>query len=130
MYKLNPLREARKPLTMLRACSCLLMNQFVTPGFGSLMAGRILEGILQLTIALIGFGLFIGWFLEVMFVLYSQIGDSPVNSLPYPWLGKVALIIFAIAWLFAWVTSISVVLEARRRETNKPPFLPLPPRNG
>src|SRR4051794_33663325 len=124
------LREARKPVTAARAYSCVLMNQFATPGLGSLMAGRFLEGSIQLVIALLGFGLFLGWFGQNMYVLYSQIGDAPVNAPPFPWLGKVALIIFTTSWLLAWITSISVLREAKRNESNKPPFITPPPKIG
>jgi hypothetical protein len=128
--KIFSLQEARKPLTPTKAWSCLLMNQFATPGLGSLMGGRFLEGTVQLIIALVGFGLFVGWFLQILYVMYSQIGSSPLDAPPFPWLWKVALIIFGTSWLLSWITSISIVREARRKEANKPPFLPLPPRNS
>ena len=69
-------------------------------------------------------------FVQNLYALYSQIGDSPVNAPPYPWLGKVALIVFGTSWLLSWITSISVLREAKRNESKKPPFIPPPPKIG
>lgn len=119
-------RPARKPLNRAKARNCVLINQCATPGLGSLLAGRFLAGTGQLIVALAGFGLFIAWFVQVMTKFYSLINDSSGDTRMDFLLMKLGLIIFAIAWLWAWFTSISVMREAKRnaeRELKAPPKL-------
>src|SRR5256885_1724889 len=119
-------RPARKPLSRSKASNCVLINQCATPGLGSLLAGRFLAGIGQLIVALTGFGLFIAWFVQVMIKFYSLINDSSSDTRMDFFLLKLGLIIFAIAWLWSWFTSISIMREAKRNaelELNAPPKL-------
>jgi hypothetical protein len=110
------------------AVNCLLVNQFATPGLGSLMARRFLEGAVQLTMAVVGFGFYIGWFVQLMITTYRQSVDLPPQSSPYPWMGKAGLIVFAASWLLAWVTSLSVLRQSRRTEIGTQPDQSPPPR--
>ena len=105
------------------------MNQLATPGLGSLIARRYLSGIGQLVLAIAGFVLFLLWFVGVMRQFYGQIeGNVEVKSVA--WLGLAGLGLFAAAWVWALVTSISLLREARRnrdalfREDPQPPPLP------
>ena len=119
-------RPARKPLSLSKANNCVLINQCATPGLGSLLAGRFLAGTGQLIVALAGFGLFIAWFVQVMIKFYGLINDSAPDSRMDFQLLKLGVIIFAIAWLWAWFTSISVMREAKRnaeQELKAPPKL-------
>jgi len=61
------------------------------------------------------------WFIQVFMQIYRQMNELPPQPSPYPWLGKVGLIIFASAWLLSWITSISVLRESRRNEAAQPP---------
>ena len=103
------------------AANCLIVNQLATPGLGSLMAGRLVAGTVELALSLVGFGCVMGWFFEVFVQLYRQINELPPEPPRYPWLGKVGLIIFGAAWLLSWITSISVVREASRNQKDEPP---------
>jgi len=109
-----------KPAT---ARNCFLVNQFATPGLGSLMGGRILAGTGQLLLALIGFALVIYWFLRTMQEYYSLISsDAPTVS--YAKFGLAGVLFFAAAWLWSLLTSISLIRKAKEQEPKNPPELP------
>ena len=103
------------------AATCLLLNQFATPGLGSLMVRRWVAGTGQLLLALAGFCLLVGWFLQVSIQFYRLLASLPETPPRYPWLGKVGGLLFLAAWLWAGVTSLSVLKQAR---LNTPPRLP------
>ena len=107
--------SAKKPLNRTTARNSFLINQFATPGLGSLMAGRWVAGIGQLVLAVIGFCLLVAWFLTVMRQVYQQInGEPPAGS--NAWLGQMGAVVFGAAWLWSLVTSLSLMREARELE--------------
>jgi hypothetical protein len=77
------------------------------------MAGRRLAGLGQLLLALAGFGMVMGWFVQLAIKTYRLVNDLPEHPQAYPWLGKAGLLLFIGAWLWAGVTSISVWRTAR-----------------
>jgi hypothetical protein len=112
--------SAGKPLDRTTARNCFLINQFATPGLGSLMARRYVAGAGQLLLALIGFGLVVAWFISVMSRLYQQVeGGSSSGSAG--WLGEAGAVAFAASWLWSLVTSLSLLREAREKERHVPP---------
>jgi len=119
---------ARKPLTSAMARNAVLINQFATPGLGSIIAGRYLSGAGQLLLALAGFSLFIVWFVAIMHQFYGQIqGDVEVKSVG--WIGWAGLTVFAAAWFWALLTSLSIMREVKRNHAAiftqpQPPPLP------
>lgn len=118
----------RKPLTTGTARNAALINQLATPGMGSLMAGRYVSGAGQLTLAVTGFVLVITWFIAVMRQFYGQI-EGNVEVTPVGWIGLTGVGIFAAAWLWSLVTSISLIREACRNRSAQinqtaPPPLP------
>jgi hypothetical protein len=107
------------------------MNQFATPGLGSLMGGRILPGIGQLFLALLGFALVLVWFLRTMKEYYSLMTED-VTEVSYAKYFLAGALFFAAAWLWSLLTSISMVRQAKTpipslpsatppRITNPPP---------
>lgn len=111
-----------KPLDRITARNCFLANQCATPGLGSLMAGRRAAGIGQLFVAVAGFALVILWFVLRMSQLYNQIfNDAQPQSVA--WAGEVGAAIFAAAWLWSLVTSLSVLRQARSSPSATPPKL-------
>jgi len=104
------------------------MNQLATPGLGSLMARRYLAGTVQLLLAITGFGLVMGWFVQMTVKTYRLVSDLPPEPDRYPWLGKTGALIFFAAWLLSWPTTISVLRQARKEEADKPPVRPIPPK--
>ena len=91
------------------------MNQFATPGLGSLMARRFVAGAGQLGIFLVGFVLFVAWFVDEMRQFY---GLMFTDSVPHVrnWLVFVGVGLCALGWLWALVTSLSLMREAKRIE--------------
>jgi 4a-hydroxytetrahydrobiopterin dehydratase len=88
-----------------------MLNQLATPGLGSLAARRWQAGAGQLALALAGFALIMVWFVRVMIGFYGQIsGGEPVLAD-----GRLGLIgggLFALAWGWSWVTSLSLLRES------------------
>ena len=97
------------------ARNALLVNLLVCPGVGSLIAGRIGVGLLQLAMAGTGFTLVMVWFVNLMTRYYGLMfgdgRDSATVSGGF-WIAGAAL--FALAWLWALATGLSLVREASR----------------
>ena len=111
-----------KPLDLARARNCFLINQLATPGLGSLMAGRPVAGIGQLLVAVAGFVLVMVWFALRMSQLYNEVvNDAQPQSAA--WAGEAGAALFAAAWLWSLVTSLSVLRETRTSEPALPPKL-------
>jgi len=109
------LSSPRAPLSPARARNCAILNQFATPGLGSLMARRIVAGAGQLTLAVIGFALFCAWFVDVLRQFYGMI-NSDADPQLHPWLALAGIGTFALAWVWALFTSFSLLREAKRNE--------------
>ena len=86
------------------------------------MAGRPVAGIGQLLVAVAGFVLVMLWFALRMSQLYNQVvNDAQPKSAA--WAGEAGAALFAAAWLWSLVTSLSVLREARTSEPAPPPKL-------
>ena len=104
------------------------MNQLATPGLGSLMARRYVAGTVQLLLAIAGFCLVIGWFAQLMAGIYHSVSGASDESAHYAWMGKSGALIFILAWLLSWPTTISILREARENEAQQPLPRPIPPK--
>ena len=91
----------------------LLLNQFATPGLGSLMARRWGAGIGQLLVAGAGFLMFVGWFIRTLIGYYSLIGGATPPPMSYT-LAIAGIATFAVSWFWSLATSISLLREAAR----------------
>jgi len=92
------------------------------------MGGRVLVGLCQLFLAIIGFVFFIMAFLQVMRVYYSLGDEDTIVSAP-PSYGRYLLpfvLFFGAAWLWSLLTSISLIRNAKVPEP--PPPGSIPPR--
>ena len=109
------LKILKGPLTPSRAKGCLAANLFLTPGLGSLLARRFVAGAGQLGVFLVGFVLFVVWFVDEMRQFYGLMFS---DNEPHPrhWLGIAGVGICAFAWLWSLVTSLSLMREAKRNE--------------
>ncbi len=107
--------EIKSPvLTRKKAVRCVLMNLLATPGLGSVMARRWFAGIGQLVLSLVGFVLMMVWFYELVIVqFYGQINGNVVVR-PVGWIGLTGAILFAIAWFWSLVTSLSISQEVSK----------------
>lgn len=108
-------RPKRKAVSHTAARNAALVNQFATPGLGSLMAGRWLAGMGQLLLAVAGFVLVVMWFVGTMNQLYDQMDGNPTPH-PVTRIGEAGTALFVVAWFWALVTSISLVMRAKSDE--------------
>jgi 4a-hydroxytetrahydrobiopterin dehydratase len=100
-----------KPLNRATARNAALLNLLATPGLGSLLARRWIAGGGQLLLAVAGFSLFLVWFVKEMIQYYGQItGDVEVQ--PIGRFLVAGLVLFASAWFWSMVTSLSLIREA------------------
>jgi 4a-hydroxytetrahydrobiopterin dehydratase len=89
-----------------------MLNLLATPGLGSLMARRWIAGGGQLALAIVGFVLVVAWFVKIIGPYYDMMfSDSP--QAPINWrIGGWGAALFALAWVWSLVTSISLFREA------------------
>lgn len=98
-----------------KVTALILVNQLVTPGAGSLIAGRWV-GYPQLALATTG-TLFICLFFFGFMADTWNLGRAPSEFGRYgPW-GKIGVVTFAISWFWTLATSISMFREAARKKT-------------
>lgn len=103
--------SGRAKISHTKARNAALLNQFGTPGLGSLIAGRWIAGAGQLALAIAGCGVVLIWFVKEMHQLYGQIdGDVVVQPIGHIFL--IGAIVFAAAWFWSLITSISLIQEA------------------
>jgi hypothetical protein len=107
-----------KVLSRASARNCVLINQLATPGLGSLMAHRYLAGTGQLLLALIGFGLIVTWFVLLMIQIVHQADEEGGLVGSVAWLGELGAAVFAVSWVWAMMTSLSLIRDAK---ANEPP---------
>lgn len=121
-------RPNLKTVSRTAARNAALINQFATPGLGSLMAGRWLAGTGQLLLALAGFVFVIVWFIETMGQAYDQI-TGEVTPHSAAGVGETGAGLFLLAWFWALVTSISLVTRAKSEEPAASQTIPTPTAN-
>lgn len=115
--RMKPSSPAAKPISRAKARNAAILNQLATPGLGSLLAGRWIAGTGQLILFLIGFAVFIIWFIEQMTQFYGQIADDvPVKPIWY--LFRISVALTGASWLWSLVTSINLLRQA---EADVPP---------
>jgi len=110
-----------QPMSQTKAWICALINVLASPGLGTLLARRLVVGTIQLTFAIIGCLLVMGWFVQKMRLLYGQMFGTTIPLDAGNQLGKWGVIFFGIAWLWALISSIQIVLSA-------PKSSPVPPK--
>ena len=100
------------------------MQNLATPGIGSLKARRIFAGACQLALAVASCLLVCAWAVGWSYRIYeAQLGDTiPKNS--YGWLLKWAIACFGLSWLWAMITCVSLVLQAKAAERRNPQKIP------
>jgi hypothetical protein len=91
------------------------------------MGRRWIAGSGQLIVCVLGFIFVLVWFLKIMGQYYGQItGDVVVK--PVGWIGAIGAGLFALAWCWSLVTSLSLLSQAKKDEVlapkeNSPPKL-------
>lgn len=90
------------------------INQFATPGLGTILAGKFLAGVMQLAFAVGGFALLMFWFYSLFQAMLSG-GEAGPSS---EW--ELGLALFAVGWILSLITSLKLI---RNAQTKKPPKL-------
>ena len=122
----SPPALPKPPLDRDRAKTCLWSN-LACPGTGSWIAGRRVTGALQFTLATCAFLLSIAWgvwFLSEwaragklpFLVIYDNGGVLPPGYLKFLFIGLGSLGLFALALGWAFLTSLLICREAKRKE--------------
>jgi hypothetical protein len=118
--------SAGAPADSVTARNCFLVNQFATPGLGSIMGRRFLAGIGQLLLALAGFGLVIAWFSLTLVHAFDSAGADGGSPPPLAsHLGEAGGLLFVISWFWSLATSLSLLRDARK--SGRPGFESVPP---
>jgi len=109
-----------------KARNATLLNLLGTPGFGSLLAGKVVAGLGQLFIFLAGFTLFCIWAVVNM-INYSHLAFDEAPPEPNRWGGRavVGLGLCGVAWVWSLFTSLQLIKAARQGDidTLKAPYL-------
>jgi len=108
--------SSAKPRTSrAKARNAALLNQLATPGLGSLLARRWIEGVGQVLLSLAGFGLVTIWFVQMMLGYYGQMfGDGGAHQKPAFTNLILGAAMFALAWVWSLATSFSLLREASK----------------
>ncbi|MFN7139623.1 MAG: hypothetical protein ACK4UN_09805 [Limisphaerales bacterium] len=117
MFKFKP------PTTRTEVLVCACINLFATPGLGTIVGGRMKTGIPQLVLSGSGFLLVLYWFVQKMRVLYDQLDSGTLPPHLGNTAGLVGVSLFALAWFWALVSTISLY---KSLPMSTPP--PLPPK--
>ena len=105
----------RKKVSRAQARNAALLNQLGTPGLGSLLAGRLVEGVLQLILFLAGFVLFCLWaFRNLMQYYQMMFNDAPKTAAGNGSLALAGLVICTLSWVWSLQTSFSLLRAASR----------------
>jgi hypothetical protein len=105
---------APPPLDRPTAWAFTITNLVTLPGLGSLAAGRRV-GWAQATLALTGFGLTMWWLVRTVLEWFAS-GELPVGVTSTLLLGLAGVACFGVAWLWALLTSLLLLREARENE--------------
>ena len=107
--------SAPKKISRAKARNAALLNQFATPGLGSLLAGRWLAGTGQLLVFLAGFVLYCVWIVKYLAEYYSLMySDAPVQISRLKWMLWTGVALCVAAWFWSLVTSLSLLRDASR----------------
>jgi 4a-hydroxytetrahydrobiopterin dehydratase len=102
-----------------------LLNLLFFPGLGSLRSGRWVAGTGQIISVLAGTALMLTWLFKVLSQYYGLMyGDVQRQSVA--WMGWTGAFLFALSWLWAGITSLSL-FRAASQPPPVPPVLPSAP---
>ena len=99
-----------------RLLVCALINQLATPGLGSWLARRRIAGAGQLALACAGFALIVVWMSQSIYSMFGQVFSDTTGSAPPDWMWKWGWILFGASWVWALVTSVELLFQARGLE--------------
>jgi hypothetical protein len=100
------------------------MQNLATPGIGSLKARRIFAGICQLSLAIASCFLICAWVIGWSYRIYQAQIDETIPRDSSGWLLKWGVVCFFVSWLWALITCVSLVLQAKAAERRDPQKVP------
>jgi protein-S-isoprenylcysteine O-methyltransferase Ste14 len=106
-----------KPLDRKKAQACAWINLLATPGLGTIMAGRLFVGLIQLAAAIAGFLLIMKWFYAMFRTMVEASGSAP------SWEWQAGALLFLIGWLGSLWSSVNFVRAASANAIPTPPKL-------
>jgi 4a-hydroxytetrahydrobiopterin dehydratase len=108
--------SAPKNISRTAARNATLLNLLATPGLGSLVARRWVEGIGQLLLSVAGFILVVVWFIREIIPYYGQMfNESPRAPVGLQMLG-VGGTLFIVAWVWSLLTSLSLSRQVSEQD--------------
>ena len=93
------------------------VNLLATPGLGTIMAGRVISGVLELAAAGLGFLLIMKWFYALFQTMVDGNGSAP------SWEWQAGVLLFLIGWFGSLWSSIKFVNAASATSITTPPKL-------
>lgn len=106
-----------RPLDRKTAMGLAGINLLVTPGLGTMMAGRFVVGAIQVAIAGAGFLLIMKWFYSLFRAAIAGSGWGPA------WEWQLGACLFGIGWLASLWSSVNLVRAAPEKGLSTPPKL-------
>src|SRR5271170_2070580 len=128
--RMKPFSANRKPVSRAKARNAAFLNQLGTPGLGSLMAGRWIAGSGQLLLCVAGCALLFVWFFKILSRYYGLMfpgAGQMEQPNPVGWMGAAGGILLAVSWLWAAVTSFSLIREASSGSSRSLEKIAVPP---
>jgi hypothetical protein len=89
------------------------MSNLVLPGVGTFVAGRRVEGVLQLVVSQTGFALSLLW--AVLFTRdWIHQGSLPEDVTLHLWLGVAGVALFLLGWMWSAASSVAILRDSRK----------------
>lgn len=96
-----------------RAVVCLLLNLVVFPGLGTILAKRVISGILQMMLALSGLVLACAWLYKAILVYVASIRHGSGTEPPTWRMALIALGFLMVSWVWSTASGIVLLRDAR-----------------
>jgi len=111
---MRPSSPGCKPISRAKAKNAALLNLLAAPGLGSLLCRHWLAGAGQLVLCVIGFTVFMIWFVKEMIQYYGLISsDVPAQpAQPIWWIAATGASLVTVSWLWSAVTSVNLLRGA------------------
>jgi hypothetical protein len=89
------------------------MSNLVLPGVGTFVAGRRMEGVLQLVVSQTGFALCAVW-AALIIRDWIHRGSLPEDITSHLWLGVVGVALFLLGWVWSMASSVLILYGSRK----------------
>ena|SRR5688572_2583003 len=108
-------------ITPQKATTCLVVNQLVCPGIGTIMAGKRV-GFVQAALMIVGACMALAYALMYLSAVYKFALDGSVTEakfkslLPPPWMGITGFALCIVVWFWTLVVSLRILHESRSHQ--------------